>query len=126
MSYVYYNPNPLNRHTGDCSVRAISKAMDCSWESAYISLCAEGMDLRDMPSANYVWGQYLLKNGFSQHFVPFVCPSCITVSEFAEEHPEGVYVVATNNHVVCIEDGDLFDSWDSSDEVVLYYFAKEI
>ena len=126
MAYIYFNPNPSARRVGDCVIRAISKAMDCSWESAYISLCAEGMDLRDMPSANYVWGEYLIKHFFTKYLVSSDCPSCISVSEFAEQHPTGIYVLATSNHVVTVVDGDYYDSWDSGDEVVLYYFEKEI
>lgn len=127
MAYIYYNPNPIkDNKVGDCAVRAISKAMDCSWETAYISLCAEGMDARDLPSANYVWGNYLIKNGFKKYLISSDCPFCTTVGEFAETHPEGVYVVATDGHVVCIEDGNIFDSWDSSSCVILFYFAKEI
>lgn len=126
MPYIPYNPNPKNQRVGDCSVRAVSKALDTSWEDAYISLCAEGLLYHDMPSANYVWGMYLRKNGFEQKVIPSICPQCITVGEFAEQHPYGTYVVATQGHVVCIEDGNVYDSWDSSGEVVLYYFEKEI
>jgi len=126
MAYVFYNPNPMNNRVGDCSVRAISKALNTDWTTAYVGLSAEGLAVFDMPSANYVWGLYLRKHGFKEHMVPSVCPNCITVSQFANEHPNGIYVLATQNHVVCVQDGNIYDSWDSSDEVVLYYFAKEI
>lgn len=126
MAYIYYNPNPNGNRVGDCVVRAISKAMDCSWETAYISLCAEGMDLRDMPSANYVWGTYLLKNGFTHHLISCDCPMCISVYQFADNFPEGTYVLATDKHVVTVIDRDYFDSWDSGNEIVLSYFYKEL
>ena len=125
MAYVYYCNNPGNIRVGDCSVRAVSKALNTNWESAYIGLTAEGLNLHDMPSANYVWGLYLRKNGFSQHMIDSVCPACTTVAEFADQHPEGTYVLATQNHVVTVYDGDYCDSWDSGDEVVIYYFEKE-
>lgn len=32
--YVPYNPNPCGLSTGDCTVRAISKALDISWDSS--------------------------------------------------------------------------------------------
>jgi len=38
MAYEYYNPNPMSRNVGDCSVRAISKALDTDWETAYIDI----------------------------------------------------------------------------------------
>lgn len=31
MSYTHYNPNPAQKSVGDCTVRAISKALDQSW-----------------------------------------------------------------------------------------------
>lgn len=126
MAYIYYNPNPISARVGDCVVRAVSKAMDCSWETAYIGLSAEGMSLYDMPSANYVWGTYLQKNFFRKHLVDSACPNCVTVAEFAESHPNGTYVLATDNHVVCCQDGCYFDTWDSGSEIVLFYWGKEI
>jgi len=124
MAYVNFNPNPSGNRVGDCAVRAISKAMNCSWETAYIGLTAEGMDLHDMPSANYVWGMYLIKNGFDQKMVEHTCPNCISVASFAESHPKGTYVLATQNHVVTVIDSNWYDSWDSADEIVLFYFVK--
>lgn len=126
MPYVPFNPNPYNQRVQDCSVRAICKALDKKWEDAYISLCAEGLNYCDMPSANYVWGMYLHKNGFTEHMIPNVCPDCVTVSRFCEDHPKGSYVLATQNHVVAVSDGDYFDTWDSGNEVVLYFYEREI
>ena len=122
MAYQFYNPNPYNQRVGDCSVRAISKAMNMDWEDAYIALCSEGLKYKDMPSSNYVWGMYLRRNGFEQKIVPSICPDCITVESFADKHPKGKYVVACQNHTVCIIDGIIYDSWDSSNEIVLYFW----
>ena len=125
MPYIYFNPNPSNIRVGDCSVRAICKVLELDWEDAYVSLCAEGLMLHDMPSANYVWGMLLHKNGFREHIIPNICPNCTTVSSFAEEHPDGTYVLATQNHTVAVCDGCWWDSWDSGGEITLYYYEKE-
>ena len=124
--FKYFNTNPGNNRVSDCVIRAIGKALGCSWESAYIGLTAEGVALHDMPSSNYVWGMYLRKNGFDQHMADSVCPSCISVSRFADEHPTGTYVLATQNRVVCCQDGDYYELYDCGDEIVLYFFEKEI
>lgn len=43
QTFRYYNPNPRNRSgVGDCTVRAVSKALGVSWESAYIDLVIQG------------------------------------------------------------------------------------
>lgn len=41
MAWIEFNNNPVGRRVGDCAVRAISKALDTDWESAYISLVRE-------------------------------------------------------------------------------------
>jgi hypothetical protein len=46
------------------------------------------------------------------------------VRDFANEHQDKKYIVATGSHMVAI-DGNIYDSWDSSDEVVTYYYEKE-
>lgn len=126
MPYVFYNPNPKNTRVGDCAVRAVSKAIGVDWTDAYIGLCSEGLALRDMPSANIVWGMYLKKFGFEDHSIPSICPDCTTVKKFVKDHPKGRFVLATQNHVVSVIDGNYFDTWDSGDEVVIYFYKKEI
>lgn len=126
MAYVFFNNNPKNKRVGDCAVRAVSKAVGQDWADAYIGLCAEGIVLRDMPSSNYVWGMYLKKFGFEEHMIPSICPNCVTVSQFTEEHPKGRYVLGCQNHTVACIDGNYFDSWDSGSEIVLFYYKKEI
>lgn len=126
MAYVFFNNNPKNQRVGDCVIRAIGKALDQDWTDAYIGLCSEGLVFKDLPSSNYVWGMYLKKHGYEEHMISSICPNCITVSEFAKTHPKGRYVLACQNHVVCVDNGDYFDTWDSGNEVVLYYYKKEI
>lgn len=125
MAYVFFNNNPKKQRVGDCVIRAIGKAVGQDWTDAYIGLCSEGLVYKDMPSSNYVWGMYLKRYGYEEHMLPSVCPDCVTVSRFAKEHPKGRYVLACQNHVVAVSDGNYYDSWDSGDEVILYYYEKE-
>lgn len=123
--YRHYNPNPTGARVGDCTVRAVSKATGEDWARTFCGLCAEGMRLCDMPSANHVWGAYLRRRGFRRHALPDACPDCYTVADFCREHPSGVYVLAISGHVVCVQDGDYYDSWDSGAEAPAYYWQKE-
>lgn len=125
MPYVFFMNNPKGIRVGDCAVRAVSKAVGQEWQDTYIGLCAVGLALKDMPSANYVWGMYLKKYGFEEYMIPSVCPDCVTVAQFAEDHQKGRFVLACQNHVVTVVDGDYYDSWDSGNEIVLYYYKKE-
>lgn len=123
--FVNYNANPDQKRVGDCTVRAISAALGQSWEAVYVGLALQGLLMGDMPSANHVWGAYLREKGFRQAVIPDTCPDCYTVADFAAEHPEGTYILALSGHVVCIMDGDYYDTWNSGGEVPLYYWYKE-
>lgn len=126
MSYKYYNPNPRhNNSVGDCTIRAVSKALNIPWETAYIDLVMQGYEIGDMPSSNVVLNSYLRSKWFRRNVVSNLCPDCYTFSVFAREHPKGTYIVCTGTHVACIKDGIIYDSWDSSDEVVIFYYERE-
>lgn len=123
--YINYNPNPYASRTGDCVVRAVAMATNKKWEDAYIDLCIEGLLFGDMPNSNAVWGSYLKRAGFERHTIPGTCPVCMTISEFAKINNEGTYILCTGSHAVCSIDGDYYDSWDSGDEVPVYFWKKE-
>ena len=123
--YVSYNANPVNRRAGDCTIRAISKALDQGWEQTYLDICLEGVVLCDMPSANHVWGKYLKSKGFERKIVPDSCPDCYTVKDFCDDHPNGTYILALDGHVVTVIDGSYYDSWDSGDETPIYYWERK-
>jgi hypothetical protein len=123
--YREYNPNPNNKRVGDCVVRAISKALNQSWEETYIELCLLGYIMGDLPSSNRVWDNYLKTQGFSRHIVTAECLDCYTINDFCNEYPQGTYVIGTGSHAVCIENGVAFDSWNSLDETPIYFYKKE-
>ena len=123
--FVYYNPNPYQKNVGDCVIRALSKALDKSWEDVYIELCVQGLYMADMPPSDNVWGLYLRSKGYKHCLIPNTCPDCYTISDFAAEYPIGIYIVGTGKHVVCIQDGVIYDSWNSGNEVPTHYFTKD-
>lgn len=120
--YINHNPNPAGKHVGDCTVRAVSKALDISWIKAFLCLVIKALIMCDMPSANMVWGSYLKDKGFSSQIIPDYC----TVKEFCEDNPKGIYVLSLPGHVVAAIDGDYYDTWDSGDEIINYYYYKEV
>lgn len=123
--WVEFNNNPVGRRVGDCSIRALSLALDTDWENAYLMSAINGYKMGDMPSSNSVWGAVLRQNGFYKHIIPNTCPDCYTFEDFAKEHGEGVYVIGTGSHVATVIDGVLYDAWDSSHEIPVFYWSKE-
>lgn len=123
--YIEYNPNPAGRIVGDCAVRAVAKALDTDWETAYTMLAANGYLMGDMPSSDSVWGATLRQHGFYRESVPNTCPDCYTAKEFIEDHPDGgTYVLGFGGHTACIKNGNLYDSFDSSNEPIQFYWRK--
>lgn len=120
-----YEPNPVRTGAIDCAVRAISKALDMSWEKAYVLLAVNGFLMGNDPAADEIWGSVLRQHGFRRYMVPNTCPDCYSVDEFCEEHPYGIYVVKSENHVATVVDGVLYDSWPSQDKTVIYYWTLE-
>lgn len=122
--WVYYNPSPSGRNVGDCSVRAVAKALDTDWETAYAMIASAGYAMNDVPSSNAVWGSVLRRNGFVRSSIPPSCPDCYTAADFARDHPTGTYVLGFGNHVATLKNGRLFDSWDSSGLSPQYFWQK--
>lgn len=120
-----YEPNPVRTGAIDCAVRAVSKALDMSWEKAYVLLAVNGFLMGNDPAADEIWGSVLRQHGFRRYMVPNTCPDCYSVEEFCAEHPYGIYVVKSENHVATVIDGVLYDSWPSQDKTVIYYWTLE-
>ena len=57
--------------------------------------------------------------------IPNMCPDCYTIRKFCLDNPKGKFLVATGSHVVAIDNGDYYDTWDSGDEIVTYFFEGE-
>lgn len=123
--WIEWNNNPTGRKVGDCAVRAVSKALGVDWETAYTLIAANGYAMGDMPSSDSVWGAVLRQNGFYKKAVPNSCPECYTAADFCRDHPRGTFVLGFGGHVATVQDGDLYDSWDSSDEVPIYFWYKK-
>ena len=123
--YIEYNSNPENKLVGDCVVRAISKVTNQDWEKTYMEVCVQGFMMHDMPSSNDVWGTYLHNHGFKRYVIPDNCPDCYTENQFCLDYPDVKGILATGTHVIAVCCGDYFDTWDSGNEVPIYYWRKE-
>lgn len=126
MGYVNTNPNPMRKSVGDCVIRAICMATDKDWDTVYLELMLKGFDMKDMPSSNNVWGSYLRDLGYTKEVIPDSCPDCYTVADFINDYPNGTYVLGTGTHAIAVKDGKFFDSFDSSDEIPVYFWKKEV
>lgn len=123
--YRHYNPNPRGIQAGDCVIRAVCAVTGQSWQAVYAALSLQGYMMGDWGNSDRVWGAYLRSRGYRRQILPSICPDCYTVGDFAADHPQGRYVLGTGSHAVAVVDGVIYDSFDSSGAVPVFYFAKE-
>lgn len=112
MSYRYYNANPRNKDTFDCTCRAISLVENNSWDYTYrkLSNLARRQGLM-MDSVEFI-ECYLDMN------YPRQCHNSITIDEFIDDHPRGTYICSLTGHVTAIIDGVCYDTFDPSDRIM--------
>lgn len=120
-----YNPNPTGRNVGDCAVRAIAKALNLDWETAFAKIAANAYAMGDMPSSDSVWGALLRQNGFYREAIPNTCPDCYTTADFCNDYPHGTYVLGFGGHVATVKDGVLYDSWNSLSELPQFFWYRK-
>ena len=125
MAFIPFNPNPSKKLVGDCVIRAISKVTNSSWKDTYVGVVLQGYAMDDMPSSNAVWGAYLHNQGFKRYVIPNTCPNCYSVRDFCKDYSQGTYLLATGTHVIAVDSGNYFDTWDSGDETPIFYWRKE-
>lgn len=124
MSYIYYNPNPFLKSTSDCTVRAFTKVFNKTWDEMYTALTAKGYELKEMPSSNNVWRQYLLEHGFRRFYIPDNFRCSYSVREFCNDHRIGTFLLFVGEHVIAVMDGDYYDTFDSGHECPTYFWEK--
>lgn len=64
--YHYENVNPKGRYTGDCVIRAISKALNKPWATVLSDLTDMAIKEARMPDDSDLYIKYLSKNGYKK------------------------------------------------------------
>ena len=114
--FQYHNANPRERHVNDCTVRAISLATNKIWDTTYRELSHYAQLQCIMPDDVTYIDDYL-----ESHFERiYICrKKCrMTVGEFAEHHPIGIFLITMSGHITCVIDGVIYDTFDPSDRFI--------
>lgn len=122
--WIKYNANPVANRVEDCAIRAVAVALDISWEYAFDLIAKNAKEMGNVMHSNAVFGSVLRQHGFKRFIVPNSCPDCYTLIDFCMDNPEGVYVVGLDSHVVAVIDGNYIDTWDSGNEIPIYYWKE--
>lgn len=114
MRFKYLNLNPLSLREEDCVCRAISLATNRSYAEIedklyYISRL---FDCEELCVCCY---QFLLNDVFKYESI-----SCdgMTVQQFADEHPNGTFILRMNGHCSCLINDCIYDLWNCGEEIL--------
>lgn len=130
--YVYYQPNKkdVGDEYGDCQIRAVSKALGCTWIEAFdmvIPICREEQTMMIFDAPVPVRARMLDKLGFDYHGITNKKGTKRpTVDSFAKDHPEGSFICNVAHHEVAVVDGKYYDTWDSGDCSLYGYFERRM
>lgn len=128
--YIYYQPNKkdLKDKYGDCTIRALSKALGVSWLEAFdltIPFCRREQVPNIFNGDLALRKKIMAEIGFDYHGITNKKGSRRpTVDSFAKDHSEGAYILNLANHEVAVVDGKFYDTWDSGDCCVYGYFER--
>lgn len=114
--FRYYNANPLDKSVNDCTVRAISLASGLSWDETYLILCNFARKRGVMPDeVEHI--DTFLKKFYTQ---VYCCrrQSNLTVGDFVERNPAGVFLITMQGHITCCVDGCIYDTFDPKDRYI--------
>ncbi len=121
MEYLKFNNNPKGIKTGDCVIRAISLALDKTWDEVFDDLVKIAKEKSSVPNMDIVFFEYL--SSFDR-----ITPKVEKGKKRMRvgDLPKGTYIVKAANHVTCVKDGVLMDSWDCRKKCAYrYWIIKE-
>jgi hypothetical protein len=113
-NFRYYNVSPDGEHKNDCVTRAISLASGMPYAETRKKLrsVATLFDCERICMSCY---KHLIENVL--YCKPLDCDG-MTVEEFADMHPYGVYLVRMNQHISCIIDNTIYDIFDCREHLL--------
>lgn len=121
-----YNPNPKKKNVGDCSLRAYCAAFGWTWEEAFERSSEIAKDEAIMMDTYKTCEKVMEGEGYflDEEFKKSKRKD-LTVNEFALTHPYGTYFLNTHGHLLCVKDGEYWDSWDSGKKKVRRIYIKQ-
>lgn len=128
--YIKENVNPKGRKTGDCSTRAITKALKIPYNKALYEQCESSVKLSYGLTDTETMDDILTKYGFTKANIGRISKGQKRpkVTDIANETKSGKFSIAVCSlagHFTVCENGNVYDIWDCSDKTVYTYWYKQ-
>lgn len=119
------NVNPKGRRTGDCVVRALTVALNKSYEEVFDRLVAIAKQSCYTPNDKHTYEKLLAEEGFAKAKQPRKADNTkYTVSEIRLLTNRRKVVISVANHLTVVSDGVLVDTWNCSRKTIGNYYYK--
>lgn len=113
--YIFFNNNPEKLIENDCVTRSISLASGLPYEVIEEKLYLTSK-LFECPKLCVCCYENLLNYVFNYKQIYGV--EGMTIDDFANKFPYGVYLVRVEGHLTCVIDNHIMDIWDCRDKIV--------
>jgi len=124
--FRFHNENPKGKlRAQDCVIRALGYANN-GWNNVYKELCNIGYEIKDTFNSDDVFNEYLKRNNWIKMKQPRKSNNNkYTLKEFAQNNNKGIIIITVANHMTCIDDGIIIDTWDCGYKCVSNYWIKQ-
>ena len=114
--YKYFKSSK-RKYSQDCVVRSIMVATGWDWEQVFNAIVPICLKLKDVPNSDVVYKKFFSNMKWEACKVEKEedlsgTRSLPTVEEFARDHKKGTYILTVSGHMVCVKEGDWYDTWD--------------
>lgn len=129
LNYTYYNANPKNRKTGDCSTRALVGVLGITYEQALREQMEESLRCYYDPTSKQVMERVLKRYGWIKMPQPKKADGTkYTVAELdkvvsTRSLENGVLVTVANHHLA-VKGDSVLDTWDSRRKCIGNYYIR--
>ena len=126
--FEYFQPNPKENKTTDCTIRAICAVTGLSWYEVFDKVIAEARKECIYPNDNKFMEQRMKLFGLVKRTIqrPKRGEKSMTVQRFCKEHSIGEYVLLTAHHNIGVVNGKYYDTFvDTGSKVYTYYESEE-
>lgn len=122
--FEYFQPNPKEQKTTDCTIRAICAVTGLSWYEVFDKVINRARELCLYPNDKNFMEERLTLFGLVKKKLPKVKKGekSMTVQRFCKEHPQGKYILLTAHHNIGVVNGKYYDTWVNYGQKVYTYY----
>lgn len=124
--YRYYNANPANIITDDCVIRAISTALDKSWDDVLKDLFKYSLKYKYFINCQELYEIYLQNNKWQKHKKPYRKNGKeYSLNEWLEIFGGEAIVTVGEDHLTYVNKHVVYDVWDCTNGIVETFWTKK-